>query len=77
MTGFRTYFVGRDSVPESIVLGRDEELSLLLVALPGVSAEISLRVELNGEGAMSPDAPPPSFSRILSEAPHGRISTAA
>ncbi len=51
MTSFRTYFVGRDAVPESIVLGRDEELSLLLVALPGVSAEISLRVELNGEGA--------------------------
>ncbi len=51
MTSFRTYFVGRDSIPESIALGRGEELSVLLVALPGVSAEVSLRVDLNGEGA--------------------------
>lgn len=51
MTNFRTYFVGRDVVPETIVLGRDEELSVLLIALPGVSAEVSLKVDLNGEGA--------------------------
>lgn len=51
MTNFRTYFVGRDVVPETIVLGRDEELSVLLIALPGVSADISLKVDLNGEGA--------------------------
>lgn len=51
MTNFRTYFVGRDVVPETIVLGRDEELSVLLIALPGVSADVSLRVDLNGEGA--------------------------
>lgn len=51
MTNFRTYFVGRDVVPETIVLGRDEELSVLLVALPGVSADVSLKVDLNGEGA--------------------------
>ena len=51
MTNFRTYFVGRDAVPETIVLGRDEELSVLLVALPGVSADVSLKVDLNGEGA--------------------------
>ena len=51
MTNFRTYFVGRDAVPETIVLGRDEELSVLLIALPGVSADVSLKVDLNGEGA--------------------------
>lgn len=51
MTNFRTYFIGRDVVPETIVLGRDEELSVLLIALPGVSADVSLKVDLNGEGA--------------------------
>ena len=51
MTNFRTYFVGRDVVPETIVLGREEELSVLLIALPGVSADVSLKVDLNGEGA--------------------------
>ena len=51
MTNLRTYFVGRDVVPETIVLGRDEELSVLLIALPGVSADVSLKVDLNGEGA--------------------------
>ena len=51
MTNFRTYFVGRDVVPETIVLGRDEELSVLLIALLGVSADVSLKVDLNGEGA--------------------------
>lgn len=51
MTNFRTYFVGRDVVPETIVLGRDEELSVLLIALPGVSVDVSLKVDLNGEGA--------------------------
>ena len=51
MTNFRTYFVGRDVVPETIILGRDEELSVLLIALPGVSADVSLKVDLNGEGA--------------------------
>lgn len=51
MTNFRTYFVGRDVVPETIVLGRDEELSVLLIALPGVSADVSLKVDLSGEGA--------------------------
>lgn len=51
MTNFRTYFVGRDVVPETIVLGHDEELFVLLIALPGVSADVSLKVDLNGEGA--------------------------
>ena len=51
MTSFRAYFIGRDTVPEHIVLGCGEELSVLLVALPGVSADVVLRVELNGDGA--------------------------
>ncbi len=51
MTSFKVYFLGRDTVPEFFELGRGEELSVLLVALPGVSAELRLRVSLNGEGA--------------------------
>ncbi len=51
MTSFRVYFIGRDTIPGHIALGSGEELSVLLVALPGVSAQVSLRVELNGEGA--------------------------
>ena len=51
MTGFKVYFVGRDSIPESVSLGRGEQLSVLLVVLPGVSADVRMRVDLNGEGA--------------------------
>lgn len=51
MTGFKVYFIGRDSVPESISLGAGEKLTLILVALPGVSADVRIRVDLDGEGA--------------------------
>ena len=51
MTGFKVYFIGRDSVPESISLGAGEKLTLILVALPGVSADVRMRVDLDGEGA--------------------------
>lgn len=51
MTGFKVYFIGRDSVPESISLGGGEKLTLILVALPGVSADVRMRVDLDGEGA--------------------------
>lgn len=51
MTGFKVYFIGRDSVPESISLEGGERLAVVLVALPGVSADVKMRVDLNGEGA--------------------------
>ena len=35
MTDFRIYFAGRDDIPGEFILGRDEKLDLLLVALPG------------------------------------------
>lgn len=51
MTDFRTYFVGRDEIPESFAVGRGGELSILLLILPGVSADVSMKVALDGEGA--------------------------
>ena len=51
MTTCKVYFVGRDSLPESISLGRDESRRMLLVVLPGVSCDLSLKVNLEGEGA--------------------------
>lgn len=44
-------FIGTDSVPQHITLGEGESLRLTLIALPGVSAELPLRVDLTGEGA--------------------------
>lgn len=37
--------------PRKIVLGAGESLSLTVVALPGVSADVNLDVDLEGEGA--------------------------
>lgn len=51
MTDFRTYFVGRDEIPGSFAVGRDGRLAILLVILPGVSADVSMKVALDGEGA--------------------------
>lgn len=51
MTDFRIYFAGRDDIPGEFILGRDEKLDLLLVALPGVSCSIALHITLEGEGA--------------------------
>ena len=51
MTDFRIYFAGRDDIPRNIVLGRDERLEMLIVALPGVSCSIPLHIVLEGEGA--------------------------
>ena len=51
MTDFRIYFAGRDQIPRDIVLGRDERLEMLIIALPGVSCSIPLHLVLEGEGA--------------------------
>lgn len=45
------YYVGRDTIPQEVTLGAGESRDITLVALPGVSGEVSMRVMLSGEGA--------------------------
>lgn len=47
----KLYFIGKDSVPSRLCLEAGQTEHLVFVALPGVSAELELAVELNGEGA--------------------------
>ncbi len=47
----KVFVLGRDAVPERFELRAGERLKLTLVALPGVSADVPVRVELLGEGA--------------------------
>lgn len=42
------YVIGRDALPERIVLNSGEKLRLSLVALPGTVAEVSLNVDICG-----------------------------
>lgn len=48
----RLFIIGRDSVPASIEVGEGESLKLDFVILPGVSADTSLRIDINGPGAV-------------------------
>lgn len=45
------YMIGRDAVPEKITLDRPSELAITLLALPGVSAGVSLTVEMTAPGS--------------------------
>ena len=47
----KVYLIGKDDVPGRINLGKGELLDMVLVALPGVSADINLEVDLDGEDA--------------------------
>lgn len=47
----KVYLIGKDDIPGRISLGKGELLDMVLVALPGVSADIGLEVDLDGEGA--------------------------
>ena len=47
----RIFVLGRDEVPQKIVLGAGESLKATFVALPGADADLALTVELTGEGA--------------------------
>ena len=47
----KVFVLGRDAVPERFSLGPGERLKLTLVALPGVSADVPVHVDLEGEGA--------------------------
>ena len=46
----KIYIVGKDSVPSLIRLGEGEKLRITLVALPGVSADLQLEVDIDGPG---------------------------
>ena len=41
------------AIPSGIVLGRDEECDIVIVVLPGVSADINLDLNLEGEAAVA------------------------
>ncbi len=46
------YLIGRDEIPSDIVLTSQEEHQLILLALPGVSADVPVNIRLAGEGAV-------------------------
>lgn len=48
---YELYYIGRDTVPHEVILGAGEKRDITLVALPGVSDQLSMRVVLSGEGA--------------------------
>lgn len=47
----RKYILGRDAVPAYIRLGEGESLRMTLFAPEGTSCELSLEIDLDGEGA--------------------------
>lgn len=47
----RVYVIGRDSAPQYLRLEAGEELAMTLVVPPGVDAQLSLEIDLAGEGA--------------------------
>ena len=46
----RIFIIGQDHLPERLCLEGGQSVQWTLVALPGVSAEISLQVDIEGEG---------------------------
>ena len=47
----RVYVIGRDSAPQYLRLEAGEELAMTLVVPPGADAQLSLEIDLAGEGA--------------------------
>lgn len=47
----KVFILGKDVVPQHIVLGKGESLDMTLVTLPGVSADLSMEIVMTGEGA--------------------------
>lgn len=47
----KIYIIGRDEVPSSICVEASQSISLSLVALPGVSADVDLHIQLLGPEA--------------------------
>ncbi len=46
----RVYIIGRDELPQLLRLSSGESLRMTLVLLPGVSADVSIEVDIDGEG---------------------------
>lgn len=46
----RVYIIGRDEVPQTLLLDSPQSLRLTFVALPGVCAELSVEVQIASEG---------------------------
>lgn len=49
--GSKVYLAGVDSIPSGFVVGEGESLDVVIVVLPGVSADIPVSVDLTGPGA--------------------------
>lgn len=47
----RVYIIGKDAVPQSLSVGAGESVDMTLVVLPGVSCDLSMAIDLVGEGA--------------------------
>lgn len=48
----KVYFIGRDSIPARFVASDGEELNLTFVALPGVSEDVAIEVDIEGRDAL-------------------------
>ncbi len=46
----RVYVIGRDELPQLLRLSSGESLRMTLVLLPGTSAQVSMEVDIDGEG---------------------------
>ncbi len=46
----KVYVIGRDELPQLLRLSAGESLRMTLVVLPGTSAEVSMEVDIDGEG---------------------------
>lgn len=42
----KIYIIGKDALPQAVTLGAGGELRMILVALPGVSEDVALKVDL-------------------------------
>ena len=49
--GSKVYLAGVDAIPSGFVVGEGESLDVIIVVLPGVSADIPVSVDLTGPGA--------------------------
>lgn len=49
--GSKVYLAGVDAIPSGFVVGEGESLDVVIVVLPGVSADIPVSVDLTGPGA--------------------------
>ena len=47
----KIYIVGKDTIPQSVSLGADQELDIIFVVLPGTDCSLPLDVDLDAPGA--------------------------